>query len=49
MGHSVSGHDRANRMTRSFITDPAHAPDSSCVEQWKAQFQFLVPSALSEA
>ena len=49
MGHSVSSHDCANRMIRLFITDPTQAPDSSCIEQWKAQFQFLVPSAVGEA
>jgi pimeloyl-ACP methyl ester carboxylesterase len=43
MGHSVSSNECANRMIRAFIEDPSKAPDSSCVDEWAAQFQFITP------
>ncbi len=43
LGHSVSGNECANWMIRAFIKDPAKAPDTSCVADWEAQFQFITP------
>lgn len=48
MGHAVSSNECANRMMRAFIADPTRSPDSSCIEQWKAQFQFMIPGATGQ-
>jgi len=43
MGHGVSGNECADRMIRDFFADPTKAPDSRCIEEWRTQFQFMIP------